>query len=238
MMRPSAREDIGERLTHPRSERVTEDLRWSSRAEQQKYAFVAVARERGDVDELAVDRRWSNEIVNCGPQSRAGAQRGDLTRSATLCVMLMKCASICPTRTVSPAWTVMVSTFVNLCSLSLPRSRRGDVGAVDRHLGWAVRLPPMWSSWAWVRSSRAPSAAFQQVRDLVDHEIHAQHLFFGKLHAGIDDDDVVAGLVDGHVAADLAAAAERDDSQVFLIARGFGQRIARVARIRDGEKLM
>ena len=39
----------------------------------------------------------------------------------------------------------------------------------------------------------------------------------GNARPGVDDDDLAAELVDGHVLPDLAEAAERDDAQASLI---------------------
>jgi hypothetical protein len=49
-----------------------------------------------------------------------------------------------------------------------------------------------------------------EVREVGDREVHAEHLVFGEHEAAVDDDDRVAELVGHHVHADLAQAAEGD----------------------------
>ena len=53
--------------------------------------------------------------------------------------------------------------------------------------------------------------ALAQVRDVGQDEVDAEMLVAREREAGVDDDDRAVGLVDGHVLADLAEAAERDD---------------------------
>ena len=85
-----------------------------------------------------------------------------------------------------------------------------DVGAVDRHFELREEIGHA-ADVVLVRVREQQSAHFslalEKVGDLIDDQIHAEHLFFGKLHAGVHDENVVSGLVHGHVAADLAAAA-------------------------------
>ena len=59
---------------------------------------------------------------------------------------------------------------------------------------------------------RAQSRALAQVREVGQDEVDAEVLVAREREAGVDDDDLVAELVDGHVLADLAEAAERDDA--------------------------
>ena len=63
--------------------------------------------------------------------------------------------------------------------------------------------------------------AFTHVGEVVDDDINAVHLVVGKHQAAIDDDQIVVGFDHGHVAADLAAAPERNDTDVGL-GRGRG----------------
>ena len=58
--------------------------------------------------------------------------------------------------------------------------------------------------------------ALQQVADIGDDQVDAQHLFLGEHQAGIDDDDVVVVLDGHHVLADFAQAAEGDDLEFFF----------------------
>ena len=49
--------------------------------------------------------------------------------------------------------------------------------------------------------------AFPNVAEVVDDDVHTEHVIVGKHQAAVDHDHVVAGLDHGHVAADLAAPA-------------------------------
>ena len=64
-----------------------------------------------------------------------------------------------------------------------------------------------------VRHEQGPQLrrALANVGKIVDDDIDAVHLVVGKHQSAVDDDDIVVRFEDGHVAADLAAAAERDD---------------------------
>ena len=121
------------------------------------------------------------------------------------------------------------------------QEREREVGAVNRHFELCEEVGHA-ADVVFVRVRQQQAAhlalALEQIGDLVDDQIDAEHLLFGELHPRVDDDDVIAGLIGRHVAADLAAAAERNDAQILLVARRFGQRSACVARSRDGEKLM
>ena len=55
--------------------------------------------------------------------------------------------------------------------------------------------------------------ALLEVRDVGDDEVDPEHLLVGEHEPAVDDDDVVAVLEHVHVLADLADAAERDDSK-------------------------
>ena len=81
-------------------------------------------------------------------------------------------------------------------------------------------MPPMWSSWPCVTSSaRSFDAPLAHVGEIVDHDVDAVHLVVGEHEAAVDDDQVVVGLDNGHVAADFAAAAKRDDANVGHVRR-------------------
>ena len=70
-------------------------------------------------------------------------------------------------------------------------------------------------------------ALVAQVGDVRHDEVDAVHLLLGEHEAAVDDDDLVGELEDGHVLADLADAAERDDPEDLR--RGGG-------RARDGHQ--
>ena len=59
--------------------------------------------------------------------------------------------------------------------------------------------------------ARAPSRV-AEVREVGQHEVDAEVLVAREREPGVDDDRSPARLVDGHVLADLAEAAERDDA--------------------------
>uniref|UniRef100_E6PFQ5 Uncharacterized protein n=1 Tax=mine drainage metagenome TaxID=410659 RepID=E6PFQ5_9ZZZZ len=63
--------------------------------------------------------------------------------------------------------------------------------------------------------------ALANVAKIVDDDIDAEHLLVGEHQSAIDDDEIVVGFDHGHVAADLAAAAERNDANERLL-RSFG----------------
>ena len=69
-------------------------------------------------------------------------------------------------------------------------------------------------------------AAIAQIAEVVDHDVDAEHLFVGEHQTAVDHDDIVGGLEDGHVAADFAAAAQRNDANVrFAWGRRDDQRV-------------
>ena len=53
--------------------------------------------------------------------------------------------------------------------------------------------------------------SFGEVGHVREDQVDAEVLVPGKCQPGVDNDDVVVELVDGHVLADLADTAERDD---------------------------
>ena len=63
-------------------------------------------------------------------------------------------------------------------------------------------------------TARSLCRAFAYVREVVDHDVDAEHLVVGKHKPAVDDHEIVVGLDDRHVAADFAAAAQRDDPDV------------------------
>ena len=76
---------------------------------------------------------------------------------------------------------------------------------------------PMWSSWPWVStiasmSSRRSSMARKSGRI----RSTPGRVLGGEQHPAVDDEQPAVVLEDGHVAADLADAAERDDPQAAL----------------------
>ena len=95
---------------------------------------------------------------------------------------------------------------------------RGQAGAVDGH----VHLPEDVGHGpdmvlVSVGDEQSPDAVLvlDEVRHIGDHQVNAVHILVGEAHAAVDDDDLAAVLIDGHVLADLVEAAKRDDFHFF-----------------------
>jgi len=63
-------------------------------------------------------------------------------------------------------------------------------------------------------------AAVAHVGEVVDDDVDPEHLLVGEHQAAIDDDQIVVRFDHGHVAADLAAAAQWNDAQVRFVRGG------------------
>jgi len=61
-----------------------------------------------------------------------------------------------------------------------------------------------------VREHNGANGAVSQVAEVGQDQVDAEVLVARERHAGVDDDPLVAELVDRHVLADLAQSAERD----------------------------
>ena len=90
------------------------------------------------------------------------------------------------------------------------QARRDD--ALDVHLAEDVRQRADVVLVA-VRQHDGEHAPALEVGEVGQHEVDAQVLVAREREARVDDDHVVAELVDGHVLADLAEPAERNDAQ-------------------------
>ena len=86
--------------------------------------------------------------------------------------------------------------------------RRDDLADVD--LAQEVRQPADVILVSVGEDHRAHAPAFE-VADVRQQQVDAEVLVAREREAGVDDDDLVTHLEDGHVLADLAEAAERDD---------------------------
>ena len=64
-----------------------------------------------------------------------------------------------------------------------------------------------------VREHDRPHVPSLEVRDVRQKEVDAEVLVARERKPGVDDDDLVVELVDGHVLPDLAESAERDDPE-------------------------
>ncbi len=58
---------------------------------------------------------------------------------------------------------------------------------------------------------------FQQIGDVGDDKIYAELVRAGKGEAAVDDEDLVAAADGGHVFADFADPAERDDLECVRV---------------------
>ena len=106
-----------------------------------------------------------------------------------------------------------------LVELRLGEGERQAAG-VDRH----VELPQDERQGAEVvlvavRDDEAEHvvAALEQVADVGQHEVDAEHVVAREREPAVDDDDLAAVLHGGHVLADLAEAAERDDADGVVV---------------------
>ena len=74
---------------------------------------------------------------------------------------------------------------------------------------------------------RFNSVALQQIAEVGDDVVDAEHIVFGEHQAGIDDDRVIAVLDDHHVLADFPQPANRDYAKYGIVhscaARGVKQ---------------
>ena len=52
-----------------------------------------------------------------------------------------------------------------------------------------------------------------QVCEIREDDVDAVHVLVGKSHTAVDDDDIASEFEYGHILADLAEAAKRDDFQ-------------------------
>ena len=112
------------------------------------------------------------------------------------------------------------------------RQRRRDHG-IDLDLPQEVRQPAD-VVLVSVREHDGADAAPLEVADVRQQEVDTEVLVAREGEPRVDDDDLVPELVDGHVLADLAEAAERDDPQ--RVAHGLSLRAsARRARSLERE---
>ena len=72
------------------------------------------------------------------------------------------------------------------------------------------------------------------VAEVIDDHVDAEHFVVGKHQTAIDRDEIVVGLDDGHVPADLAASADRDDAKIRLFGRIRNKKFFRPALVRGG----
>ncbi len=210
-------------------------------AEQQVDALVAELGEPADVGLEPVDGRVV-ELPVAGVEDAAGGRlehdrdavrdrvrhAHEVERERADLDLLVRssasCSSVDAERPCSSSFDLIrpsVSFVAITLSQSTSRSRYGS--------------PPTWSSWPCVSTTALTRFALE-VADVGQDEVDAEVLVAREREAGVDDDDLVAVLVDGHVLADLAEAAERDDPQAHAreCMRARNGRAARPRRARAG----
>ena len=94
--------------------------------------------------------------------------------------------------------------------LDEPERQRSRDDDVDVDLAQQVRKPADVILVAVREDHRSDTSALE-VADVGEEQIDAEVLVAREGEPGVDDDDLPRHLVDGHVLADLAEAAERDD---------------------------
>ncbi len=216
------REDVGERLADDAlGERVAGPLGVGRVGEHQQDALVADPRDRREVGGIAVDRRLVElEVAGMEDDSerRADRQRAGprqrvvdvdelrLDRAERDAVAGLDFARLPIARLV----------FLELRADQRQRERRSDDRNL-RKLAQQIRDPAD-VVFVAVRDEQAAKLVlpFAQVGEVVDDDVDPEHLLVGKHQAAVDDDQIVVRLDAGHVAADLAAAAQWDNAQVGL----------------------
>ena len=186
-------------------------------AEQQVDAAVAELREPADVGLQAVDGRVVELPVArvddaAGRRSRAttatqsGIECAMRTNSSGNGAELDRLARARPRAARSRAASPCSSSF----DLTRPerQARRDHLVAVDLAQQVRQRADVVLVA---VREDDARDALVAQVAEVGQDEVDAEVLVAREREPGVDDDDLAAVLVDGHVLADLAEAAERDD---------------------------
>ena len=93
-----------------------------------------------------------------------------------------------------------------------PSVSRVETTGLDLDLAQEVREPAD-VVLVTVRQDDRPDLASLQVADVGQEKVDTQVLVAREGEARVHDDDLARGLVHGHVLADLAEAAERDDPQ-------------------------
>ena len=113
-----------------------------------------------------------------------------------------------------------------------------EAGAVDRDLYLAQKKGEGADMvFVPVGQHYAPDAflVLEKIGKIRDDDIHAEHFRIGKHESGVYDDHVAAVFQDGHIQADLADTAERDDREGFSVpVRGEGRGCCGMGLLHDG----
>ena len=185
-------------------------------------ALLAEPGERAQVGDPAVERQLVHlEVAGVQHHPRAGADRdgqrvGD--RVVDRDELEVERAEREP---VALADLVRARSRLSRCSRSLESSSASV--SLEPTSGMSPRsrsrygVAPMWSSWPWVSTSASTSSRRSRIGSEVGQDqVDAGLVVLGEEHAAVDDQQPAVVLEDGHVAADLAEPAERDDPETAL----------------------
>ena len=145
-----------------------------------------------------------------------------------------------PSEIRSPSLTTWWTVSLSRCSRSLLPSRARVSSEPTSGMSPRSRrrygVAPMWSSCPWVRTSASTLSSRSRIGvEVGEDQVDAGVVVLGEQHAAVDDQQPVVVLEDGHVAADLAEPAERDDPQAPLRQFGrcgeLGMRVAHVVLV-------
>ena len=219
-----AREDVRERFADDAlRRRVPGTFRVRRVREHAEHAFIADARDRREIGRAAVDRRLVElEIARVEDRSEFGRDRERTTAGEAVVDVdeLGLDAAVLDDVAGLHGDEVAIADLLILELRANERER--ERRAHDRNVELAQQIRDA-ADVIFVPVGHEQGAklvlVFAQVREVVDHDVDAEHLVVGKHQTAIDHDDVVAGLDHGHVAADFPAPAEGDDPDVGLARR-------------------
>jgi uncharacterized protein YciU (UPF0263 family) len=245
MMRPGARAKMFAKASPTtRSEGVCPGPLGVGRiGKHAQHAVLADTRDRREIGRLAVDRRLIElEVAGVKDRAEFGMDRERAATGQTV----VDVDELGLDRTVADRFSRLyrdeepVARFLilQLRTDQRERKRRTD----DRNVELAQEVRDAADViFVTVRYEQRAELvdAFAQIRKIVDDDVDAEHVVVGEHQAAVDHHDVVARLDDGHVAADFAAPAERDDSEVRPLRRlGDDERGGRRAAVRLIQKTL
>ncbi len=219
----ATRDDLAEGLSHkPLGARDAGPLGIRRVAEEQVDAAIAELGEPSDIGAQAVDGRVIELPVAGmenptrrgldGERNRVGdgvgnaheldAERADLDRA--------------PLRLRLPELGRLKQTMLVELGLGQPESQSRCPDLWHAHLSEQIRERTD-VVLVGMREDHGPDAvaAVDEVRHVWEDQVDAQVLVPGERKPGVDDDDLAVEIVDRHVLADLADAAQRDDAKGF-----------------------
>ncbi len=224
------RENRGKRLSDdPLRKRVPGPLGVGGVGEHAEDALVADARDAGEVGRLSVDRRLIEfEVARVKDRAHRRAERQSASPGDGVVDVDELGLELAVAHAVSGLdlreLRLAQMLFARLRLDQRDRQRRRDDRRVAKFLREVRDAADV--VFVSVRHEQRPQLvrALAHVGEVVDDDVDAVHFFVWKHQAAVDDDEVVVRLDHGHVAPDLAAAAERNDAQVRLRGRrGNGQ---------------